>query len=238
MASEIDKEQAEKYVFAQNVQQSTLFNGFNRYAVAVVTLLSAVLILGVGFSTTDFVTEVTGFVQATIGLAGLVFAIWATETRKNAIQNTFLTLTITLIEVAGLVNGLVILAAKVQNTNLATPFYLIPYLVFLLVFFITYVASHASSGNGGSGHTKTVSFAGFFVIFIGAFIFAKVFGTASFNALDSLSGSSLGLSILGVGALLNLILGALSALSFYRNLLVKRFDIDLSRLYDAGQYSS
>ncbi|MDR1567925.1 MAG: hypothetical protein LBS33_04540 [Streptococcaceae bacterium] len=235
--NKLSKETAERWVFSQNAQQSQLLNTSGRYLIAVITLLSSLGILAFGFTQQDYFNEILGVTQAVIGLAGIIFAIWASETRDHAIQNTFLFSFGTLLEIAGLVNGLAILAVRIHKYGLPETFYLIPYLVFLLSFFISYAVVHKTSGNGGSKRTKTVSLSGSFVFIVIAIVGAKTIKIVTNNfGLDALKGHSAGLSIIGAAVILNFILGLLAAIYFYRNLLVKKFDIDLSPLYDGGNY--
>lgn len=234
MAEFSSKEQAERYIFANNMAQSRTFNTFNLYTIAVIGLVIAALGFLVGHAAEDMVAEVLAFIQAAFALGGLAFAIWSTETKEQSVNNTYLTQCGLLFEITGLVLGLVMLGAYLLNPNVPAAAYLIPWVVYALSFFVVYQVSRARVGAHEHSLSKTTTFATLVILVIIGIFIAKVIGAGTASLSSSLSDSSQGLLMLAVGSLLALILGALTAIAFLKNLLVKRFGIDLSRLYEGN----
>jgi fatty acid desaturase len=231
MTEQTSKEQAENYIFANNVAQSKVFNTFNLYAIAGIGILAAAVGFLIGHADGDMVSEVLAFIQTAFALSGLAFAIWSTETRQHSIENTYLSQCGLLFEIAGLVLSLVALGAHLLSPNVPVVAYLIPWLVYGLSFFVVYQVSRARVGAHERRASKTTSFATLIVIIIIGIFIGNAISASSSGLIDSLSASSQGLLVLGAGSLIAFILGALTAINFFKNLLVKRFDIDLNRLY-------
>jgi hypothetical protein len=226
-----DKEQAERFVFANNMAQSNLFNTFNLYSVAVIGLAVALLTFLVGLANQTPIDEVLAFVQAAFALGGLAFAIWSTETKQNRVANTYLIQFGFLFEVNALVLGLVMLGTSLFSPQLSVAVYLAPWIVYVATFFISYQVLRAQVGAQQRKVTKTTSFAVLIVVVIIGMSVGKLVSSGMIDITKDLSAASTGLLILGCGALMALILGLLTAINFYKNLLVKKFDIDLSSLY-------
>ncbi|MDR1237498.1 MAG: hypothetical protein LBK28_04575 [Propionibacteriaceae bacterium] len=226
-----DKEQAERFVFANNMAQSNLFNTFNLYSVAIIGLAAALLTFLVGLANQTPIDEVLAFIQAAFALGGLAFAIWSTETKQNRVANTYLTQFGFLLEVSVLVLGLVMMGTSIYAPELSVAFYLLPWIVYVATFFISYQVLRAQVGAHQRKVTKTTSFAVLIVVVIIGAAVGKLVSSGTNDLIKDLSAAYTGLLILGCGALMALILGLLSAINFYKNLLVKKFEIDLSPLY-------
>jgi hypothetical protein len=211
--------------------QSRTFNAFHLYAIAGVGILIAAIGFLIGHADGDMVAEVLAFIQTAFALGGLAFAIWSTETRQYAVENTYLTQCGLLFVISGLVLGLVMLGAHLMSPDVPVAAYLIPWLVYGLSFFVVYQVIRARVGAHEHRASKTTTFATLIVVIIIGIFIGKAVGAGSSGLIDSLSASSQGLLVLGAGSLMSFILGALTAIAFFKNLLVKRFDIDLSRLY-------
>ncbi|MDR1184817.1 MAG: hypothetical protein LBK67_08475 [Coriobacteriales bacterium] len=234
MTEQDSREQAESYIFANNMAQSRTFSAFNLYMVAAIGILVAALGFLIGHADGDMVAEVLAFIQTAFAFGGLAFAIWSTETKRHSVENTYLTQCGLLFEIAGLVLGLVMLGAHLLSPDVPVAAYLIPWLVYGLSFFVVYQVSRARIGAHERRASRTASFATLIVVIIIGIFIGKAIGAASSGLIDSLSASSQGLLVLGAGSLMAFILGALAAIAFFKNLLVKRFDIDLSRLYEGN----
>jgi hypothetical protein len=225
------REQAERYVFANNMSQNAVFNTFNLHAIAVVGLAVALIAFLVGQVGGSLAGEVLAFVQAAFALGGLAFAIWSSETRRERVANTYLTQFGLLFEVNALVLGLVMIGVNLLAPAIPVAAYLVPWIVYAATFFITYQVLRARVG----AHRHKVSRASSFgvlavVVIVGLFVGRVVtFGRA--GLVDGLGAASKGFVLLGLGALITLVLGMISAISFFKNLLVKKFRIDLSPLY-------
>ncbi|MDR3135889.1 MAG: hypothetical protein LBU07_00375 [Coriobacteriales bacterium] len=231
MMTSSEREQAEHFVFANNAQQSQVFSTFNLFSVAIVGLILAAAGFALGLLQDDLVGEVLAFVQAAFALAGLAFAIWSTETRDSAVQNTYLTWTGLLLEIAGILLALLMQGAHFLNPNMALPFYLIPWIVFALSFFVSHLVCHSRLKTQSSGSSRTVAFGTIIVILIIALFVGRAFGAGTAAVTSSMGSATQGVVLIGAGSLIALILGMLAAIYFFKNLLVKRFDIDLSVLY-------
>ncbi|MDR1359282.1 MAG: hypothetical protein LBJ48_08055 [Coriobacteriales bacterium] len=230
--SQIDsKEQAENYVFAHNAQQSKVFNTFNLYAIAFIGFVFAAVEYVVGLSNDEMLDEVLAYVQTAFALSGLIFAVWSSRTKKNAVQNTYLLECGLVFEVAGLVLVLVMTVTHLLSPETPMFFYLVPWAVYLLSFLITYSVVHARAAIHKNRVAKTTTFGAVIVILIIGIFIGQVGGSGITGFMDSLDASAQGLAVIGAGSLLALILGLLTAINFFKNLLVKKFDIDLSRLY-------
>jgi hypothetical protein len=225
------KEQAERFIFAKNMEQSRLFNTFNLYSAAVFGILLAALSYLVGYADEDMTVEVLAFIQTAFALGGLVFAIWSTETKQHSVRNTYLIQCGMLFEIAGLLLCLTALGARLLSPGIPIAAYLIPWIVYALSFFVAYHIVRGRAGTHEYKVSKTVSFATLIVILISLLFVGKVFTSGTDGLIDSLSTSSKGLLMLGLGTLMAFILGSLTSITFFKNILVKRFDIDLSRLY-------
>jgi uncharacterized membrane protein SirB2 len=232
-----EKEQAEQYVFARNMAQKKAFNTFNLYAIAITGFVFAAIEYFAGHNDGTMISEVLAFVQAAFAIAGVLFAVWSSETKEHAVQNTFLTQTGLLLEVTWLVLGLVMFAAHMTSPKTPVGAYLVPWLFYALCFFIVlYIIRGRAAGKYAGRQAKTRPF-GLTMIVIVIIIFAvRALGYWGLNELSaSLSESSSGYSVVLAGIFLGAILGSLTAVNFYKNLLVKKYDIDLSRLYEGGE---
>jgi hypothetical protein len=231
--SEINsKERAVNYLFANNVTQSKVFNTFNLYAIAILGFIIAGVEYLIGRADGEMVSEVLAYVQAAFALVGLVFAVWCVETKKHAVQNTFLTQSGLMFEIAGLVIGLTLLATHLVAPKTPAPVYIIPWIIYALSFFVCYSVVHARAGAHESKTSKTTSFGALIVIIIISIFIGRAVGSGASGLIGSAGDYSNGFIIIGIGALLAFILGVLTAINFHKNLLVKKFDIDLSRLYE------
>ncbi|MDR2108857.1 MAG: hypothetical protein LBP28_05315 [Coriobacteriales bacterium] len=228
------KEQAENYVFANNSAQSRLYNSFNLYVLAGLGILIALLGFLVGLATQTMTLEVAAFVQAGFGVGGLIFAIWNSEMREQRVRNTYLTQAGLSLEIAGYVLSLVVIGGHLISPDTPTLVFLIPWLVYALSFLITYQVVRVRAGVHERKVSKTTSFATLLVIIIASMFIAQLVGGGIATATESWSPDARGLLMLGAGVLMAFILGVLTAIAFFKNLLVKRFDIDLSRLYEAN----
>ncbi|MDR2538423.1 MAG: hypothetical protein LBC43_02095 [Bifidobacteriaceae bacterium] len=229
------KESATNFIFANNMAQSKLFNLFNLYSVAIVGLLFSVIEFLVGYGDKDFTIEVIAFMQAFSGLCGLFFAIWASQTPKERqVQNTFLYISGMLFEVAIFVTSLVNFSSFLYQSDIPGLYFLIPILSFVITFFLLYIFSMHKSQNFTSTHARTASFGGFIVIFIVGMFIAEMINTSSADFVHSLTDYAQGMLMIGAGSVANLILGLLTGFNFAKNLLVKRYDIDISRLYGSN----
>jgi hypothetical protein len=226
------KDQAVNYVFANNAPQSRVFNTFNLYVIAIIGLAIAAVEYLIGRADGELVSEVLAFVQAAFALSGLVFAAWSSEMKKDAVRNTYLTQTGLMFEIAGLVNGLSMLAAHLTSPKTPAAVYVIPWAVYALSFFLCYAVARARSGAHERGTSRSTSFGVVIVIVIIGIFVGRAVAAGTSGLLDSMGESSQGLVVIGVGSLLAFILGVLTAINFYKNLLVKKFDIDLTRLYE------
>ncbi|MDR1214668.1 MAG: hypothetical protein LBK54_11410 [Propionibacteriaceae bacterium] len=225
------KEQAESYVFAQNIQQSKIYNSFNLYTIPIIGLLIAVLAFFVGEAERMPIGIVLAFVQAACALGGLAFAIWSSETKRNRVANTYLTQTGLMFEVATLLLCLVMLGLNLLSPKIPVLLYPVPWLIYAATFFITYLVLHAKVGAHEHKVSRTTSFATLIVVVLVGVFINRVITVSTADFMDNLSASGTGLVLLGAGSLMALILGLLTATGFYKNLLVKKYDIDLSRLY-------
>jgi hypothetical protein len=228
--SEINsKERAVNYVFANNATQSKVFNTFNLYAIAIIGFIIAAIEYLIGRADGELVSEILAYIQAAFALVGLVFAVWCVETKKHAVQNTFLTLSGLLFEIAGLVIGLVLLATHLVAPKTPAAVYIIPWIIYALSFFICYSVVHARAGAHENKTSKTTSLGAVIVIIIISIFIGRAAGSGIVNSVGVFSN---GFVIIGIGAFLAFILGILTAINFHKNLLVKKFDIDLTRLYE------
>ncbi|MDR2162573.1 MAG: hypothetical protein LBO70_01290 [Clostridiales Family XIII bacterium] len=231
--SEINsKERAEQYVFAYNAKQSKVFNTFNLYSIAIVGLVIAAIEYVVGRSDGELISEILAFVQAAFALSGLLFAFWISQMKKDAVKNTYFSQACLLFEITGLVIGLCMLAAHLLSPKMPAAAYIIPWAIYALSFFIIYAIIHARSAVHEYKSSRTWSFGTFIVVLIIAIVVGRGVGSGAFGLISSMGDSSQGLAAILVGVLMAFILGSLTAINFYKNLLVKKFDIDLSRLYE------
>ncbi|MDR1430505.1 MAG: hypothetical protein LBI99_00075 [Propionibacteriaceae bacterium] len=228
------KEQAERFVFANNAAQSNLFNTFNLYVVAIIGLAVALIAFLVGLATGGIALDVLAFVQAAFALGGLAFAIWSSETARDRVANTYLTQSGLLFEVNALVTCLVMIGTQIAHPALSVVAYLVPWIVYAATFFITYQVVRANVGAHERKATKTTSFSVLIVVVIIGIFVGKTVTSGTDSLVNALSAGAQGLVILGAGSLIALILGMLTAIGFFKNLLVKKFDIDLSPLYQQG----
>jgi hypothetical protein len=228
--SEINsKERAVNYVFANNATQSKVFNTFNLYAIAIIGFIIAAIEYIIGRADGELVSEILAYIQAAFALTGLVFAVWCVETKKHAVQNTFLTLSGLLFEIAGLVIGLTLLATHLVAPKTPAAIYIVPWIIYALSFFVCYSVVHARAGAHESKTSKTTSLGAVIVVIIISIFIGRAAGSGIVNSAGDFSN---GFAIIGIGALLAFILGVLTAINFHKNLLVKKFDIDLTRLYE------
>jgi hypothetical protein len=233
------KELAEEYVFARNVEQRKAFNTFNLYAIAIIGFIIAAIEYMVGHNDGNMISEVLAFVQAAFAIVGVAFAVWCSETKDHAVQNTFLTQTGLLFEITFLVLGLVMLAAHLTSPKTPIGAYLVPWIFFALSFFIVLtIIRGRAAGRYKGREAKTRPFGLTMVIIIIIILVVRTFIYWGLDRLTaSLSESSVGYSVVFAGLIMGFILGALTAVSFYKNLLVKKYDIDLSRLYGSSAAS-
>ncbi|MDR2197419.1 MAG: hypothetical protein LBO07_05590 [Coriobacteriales bacterium] len=225
------KERAERFIFAKNMEQSRLFTTFNLYVATVLGILIAALCFLVGYADHDMTVEVLAFIQTAFALGGLAFAVWSTETRKHSVENTYLLQCGVLLEITGLMLCIVGLGARLLSPDLPVAAYLIPWIIYALSFFVSYHIVRARAGAHEYKVSKTVSFATLIVILIVLAFLGRTFAAGTDNILDSLSGASKGLLMVGLGGMMAFIFGVLTSITFFKNILVKRFDIDLSPLY-------
>jgi hypothetical protein len=231
--SEIEyKKQAEDYVFANNMSQSSLFNTFNLYVIAVIGLLIAGLAFIIGEINGSLTGQMLSFVQAAFALGGLAFAIWSTETKRNRVANTYLTQFGLMFEVNALVLGLVLIGTDLMSPSISVAAYLAPWAVYAASFFIVYQVLRVRAGAHEQKVNKTTSFSVLIVVVIIGLFVAKLVTAGTKGLFNGMDADNKGLVVLGLGALIALILGSLSAVNYFKNLLVKKFDIDLSRLYE------
>jgi hypothetical protein len=231
--SEINsKERAVNYVFARNAQQSKTFNTFNLYGIAILGFVIAAVEYLIGRADGEMISEILAYIQAAFALFGLIFAVWCVETKEHAVQNTFFTQTGLLVEITGLVIGLTLLATHLVAPKAPAPVYLIPWIIYALSFFVCYSVVRARAGAHESKASKTISFGTVIAVIIIFIFIGRMIGTGTSGLVDSMSDSSKGIAIIGVGALISFILGALTAVNFHKNLLVKKYSIDLTRLYE------
>jgi hypothetical protein len=225
------KEQAERFVFANNMRQSNLFSAFNLYSVPVIGLAVAALGFLIGRAEGELTGEVLAFAQAAFALGGLAFAMWNSETQRNRVANTYLIQFGVLFEIAVLVIGLVMIALHLVSPGIPALAYMVPWAVFGVVFFASCQVLRARAGAHERKVGKTTSFATLIVVVIVGMLVGKAVTAGTSGLFGAAGGAGQGIAVLGVGSLLALILGLLAAVAFFKNLLVKRFDIDLSRLY-------
>jgi hypothetical protein len=214
--------------------QKKAFNTFNLYAIAIISFLVAVIEYFVGHNDGSMVSEVLAFIQAAFAILGVLFAVWSSETKEHAVQNTYLTQTGLLLEITFLVLGLAMLAACLTSPKMPVGAYLVPWIFFALSFFI--VLSIVRARAAGAYKNKAPRTRPFGLTMVAIIIIIVVVRTFMYWGLDklasSLSESSMGYSVVFAGLIMGFILGALTAVNFYKNLLVKKYDIDLSRLYE------
>jgi hypothetical protein len=226
------KERAEQYIFAKNVKQSKVFNTFNLYSIAIIGLLLAAIEYLVGHADGELISEILAFVQAAFGLCGLIFAFWSMEMKRYAVQNTYFTQAFLALEVAVLVIGMSMLGAHLLSPKMPSAAYIVPWAIFALSFFIVYLVIHRRSAVHEYKTSKTWSFGAFIVVLIVAMIIGRTIGAGAFAHISSMSGASQGFIAIGAGSLVALFIGSATAILFYKNFLVKKFDIDLSSLYE------
>jgi hypothetical protein len=235
MADVSTKEQAENYVFSNNATQIRVYNKFNLFMIAVVGLLFAALAFLIGYGDKDFALEVIAFVAASVAVIGFIFAIVETETHEKAIQNTFLTQAGFSVQVESFVFTLVATGAHAWSPDLHAAFYLIPLGIYVVIFVLTFLILHGRLGTRkqSPARTKSLAYVGGFTLI--AILIAGFFSFEANGALNSLSGSGHGYLLIILGGVVGFFLGLLTGISWFRDLLVKKYDIDLSKLYEINQ---
>ncbi|MDR2538858.1 MAG: hypothetical protein LBC43_04395 [Bifidobacteriaceae bacterium] len=235
MSDDSARDSAERFVFSNNAQQNRTFNTFGLFYIPSFTLAVSAVAFISGFGDQDYVIEVFGFILAVFGLAGLFFAIWAKENKANYIQNTYLTMTGTVVEVAAMMIGLAGLGARLTSSEILPLFYFLPALGYVVGFFISFIVAENSAKHYKGTTSRTTAFGSVMVMAFIAILIGGVISTFTEQATQDWSKSAIGIGILGAGALATLILGLLTAIAFVRNLLVKMYNIDLSRLYNSNE---
>ncbi|WP_349549130.1 hypothetical protein [Leuconostoc pseudomesenteroides] len=90
--TDLTQEQATKYVFSQNVQQSRLLNGISRTVFIVLNALTGFLVLAIGVHQGSLGAIILGSLQIIVVISGLLFSGYEHEAVNDKKKNYSLTL--------------------------------------------------------------------------------------------------------------------------------------------------
>jgi hypothetical protein len=123
------------------------------------------------------------------------------------------------------------IGVSLLSPTISVAAYLVPWIVYAAACFVSSQVLRARVGAHKRKVTRSSSFAVLAVVVIVGLFVGKVVVLGTANVVNGLAAAPKGLVLLGLGSLMALLLGTLTAVNFYKNLLVRRFGIDLAPLY-------
>ncbi|MCT4405314.1 hypothetical protein EFT43_10460 [Leuconostoc falkenbergense] len=235
--TDLTKEQATKYVFSQNVQQSRLLNGISRTVFIVLNALTGFLVLAIGVHQGSLGAIILGSLQIVVVISGLLFSGYEHEAVSDKKQELFIDLVVNAVQMAAFFNTVALIAIHLHDKNFEIALNVVPYLVLLLSTAIAFIiASRKNHSNSRRILTKNVSMSGIFILVVGSQIIVHLFDRSTASFFDQLSSHSLGLTLTAMICILNIFFGLIIGLNSFKAILTKQFNIDLSPFFDGSNF--
>lgn len=231
--TDLTQEQATKYVFSQNVQQSRLLNGISRTVFIVLNALTGFLVLAIGVHQGSLGAIILGSLQIIVVISGLLFSGYEHEAVNDKKQELFVDLVVNVIQMVAFFNAITLIAIHLHDKNFEIALNVVPYLVLLISTAIAFIiASRKNHSNGRRTLTKNVSMSGIFILIVGSQIIVHLFNKSTASFFDQMSSHSLGLTLIAMICIMNVFFGFMIGLNSFKAVLAKQFNIDLSPFFD------